>query len=95
MNTFDHWVSLSENIGKPGTERGIILQDEEYPGLARVSLEKTYSDHLKKDIFPVTMGIYGVLVHTAFFATREDALECIFSVKLVIQAMENKQQSLQ
>ena len=87
---FEKWASLSENLGKAGSEEGIILLDDELPGVARVSIEKKFSEHLGKDIYPITMGVYGWLVHTAFFSAWEDALECADSMKLIIQVMENR-----
>ncbi len=49
-------------IGKAGSEGGDIVKDEEYSSLARITLEK-----LRGSCYAVTCGIYGTLVHTAFF----------------------------
>lgn len=51
-----------------GTEGGYILKDEELDGSARITLEE-----LSKGKYAVTCGIYGTMVHTAWF-DEENAL---------------------
>jgi hypothetical protein len=55
-------------IGISGSEKGIILLDEEHVDGARITLERDgYTP------FAITCGIYGWMVHTRFFANEEDA----------------------
>lgn len=57
--TPDDWV------GMKGTEGGIVLRDEEYDSSCRVTLEKC------PKYYAVTCGVYGSMVHTAFFDEDE------------------------
>ena len=57
-------------LGTSGPEGGLILEDEEYSGEARISLER-------RDIgvppFAITCGIYGWLLHTRFASSEVEA----------------------
>jgi len=64
-------------IGEAGSERGIILRDEEYSACARITLER--DGHTP---FAITCGIYGWMVHTRFFATEEEANEAFGAMKV-------------
>lgn len=46
--------------GAIGSENGIILEDEEYAALCRITLEKC------PKYFAITCGVYGAMMHTAF-----------------------------
>ncbi len=81
----EKWISLKNNLGKKGSEEGIIQIDDELPGLARVTIEQKMSQVPPGDHYAITIGIYGLLVHTVFFKKWEDAIECADAVKLVIQ----------
>ncbi len=48
-------------IGEKGSENGIIIYDEEYDEVCRITLEKC------ERYYAVTCGVYGAMVHTAFF----------------------------
>lgn len=48
-----------------GTEGGIVLRDEEYDSSCRVTSEKC------PNYYAVTCGVYGSMVHTAFFDESE------------------------
>ena len=56
------WVSVDsgKNLGERGPENGIILKDEEYKGLCRITLEQC------PRYYAVTCGVYGLMFHTAF-----------------------------
>lgn len=58
------WYDYDEGseIGEHGTEGGDIVKDEEFSSSARITLEKLSEGH-----YAVTCGIYGTLVHTAWF----------------------------
>ena len=55
------WQILEEELGTRGSEHGIIIRDEEYDHSCRITLEKC------PEYYAVTCGIYGSMVHTAFF----------------------------
>ena len=64
-----------ESIGEPGSEGGTILRDEERPAEARITLEESFS---------ITCGVYGWLVHTSFYQTREEADAAFAAMKLAL-----------
>ncbi len=59
------WIKLEDDIGKKGSEGGIVLRDEEYDNSCRATLEKC------SECYAVTCGVYGCMVHTAFFGEEE------------------------
>ncbi len=56
-------------IGGTGSESGVILSNEETKGGARITLERD----CWSSPFAITCGVYGVMVHTSFFTSLEDA----------------------
>ncbi len=55
--------------------------DEELPDLARIQIELKSSPVVSPgDHYAVTMAVYGMLVHTAYFNRWEDAIECADSI---------------
>lgn len=61
------------STGMKGSEGGTIVLDEEHADGARITLERD------GDIAPwaITCGVYGLMVHTRFFAARPTAeAEC-------------------
>ena len=46
--------------GETGSENGIIIADEEYKNVCRITLEKC------ERYYAITCGVYGAMVHTAF-----------------------------
>lgn len=52
-------------VGAVGSEGGRIIKDETYFGSVRITLEEL------KVGFAVTVGVYGVFVHTACFDSSE------------------------
>lgn len=71
------WVML-DTIGNYGSESSIIIFDEEIKGRARITLEKC------KKYYAVTVGIYGVMMHTAFYG-NDIYHECYQQMKKDIQ----------
>jgi hypothetical protein len=59
----------SKTIGQIGSESGIIIADDEYESMARITIEKDG----RTAPFSITSGIYGWMVHTRFFDTFEEA----------------------
>jgi len=64
------------SIGGIGSERGTIVQDEEDADGARITLEEAGTAP-----FAITCGIYGVMVLTAFFSSREEAENAFETMK--------------
>ena len=62
------WVKYKGGytVGKTGSENGIILEDEEFDGGCRITLEACKKYHA------ITCGVYGAMVHTVF-CDPEDA----------------------
>ena len=46
--------------GQTGSENGIIIADEEYKSVCRITLEKC------ERYYAITCGVYGAMVHTVF-----------------------------
>jgi len=71
-------------IGQLGSERGVIIRDEEHDAGARITLERGCSNAP----FSVTCGIYGCFFHTRFlgmeaeteFQVMRDELERILRI---------------
>lgn len=76
------WIPFKEGktISQKGSENGIILIDEELPGLARITLEKDgYTP------YGITCGIYGQMAHTAFAGKEEEAMRKYEAMKCAIE----------
>ena len=58
-----------ESDGERGSEGGWIIEDEEIPGVCRITLEE--GGHAP---YAITCGIYGLMVHTAFASDYEEAV---------------------
>ena len=56
----DMWIKLPFEPGELGSENGVLLADEEYKELSRITLEKC------PGYYAITCGVYGSMVHTAF-----------------------------
>lgn len=64
------WLPFDEgsSIGETGSDGGVIQRDDEYRGEARITLER---DGVTP--FSITCGVYGWMVHTRFFSSRDEA----------------------
>jgi hypothetical protein len=65
------WSIFDEgkSIGTLGSERGVILRDQEHSAGARITLERD----TPQVPYTITCGIYGWMVHTRFFGTEQEA----------------------
>ena len=70
------WKAL--DIAQKGSEGGIVLNDEEYKGICRITLEKC------ERYYAITCGIYGAMCHTAFCGD-EDHMEKYDAMKKELQ----------
>ena len=80
----DGWTPLIQNFGQKGSEGGTIIFDDEMPEIGRVTIEEVSNPTTGFLHYCVTVGVYGLLVHTAFFSTLEDAKEGADIAKLII-----------
>jgi hypothetical protein len=64
------------SIGTEGSEKGVILCDEEHSKGARITLERDGSAP-----FAITCGIYGWMVHTRFFSNLPEAQQAFDEMK--------------
>ena len=69
---FDGWHPYQDgaSIGLEGSEHGVILADSEHEEGARVTLEQVDDRY-----YTLTMGVYGLMVHTAFLSPELSAAE--------------------
>ena len=74
--TFDEGTTL----GQLGDENGLIMGDEEYDGICRITLEQGGAIAP----FAITCGIYGWFFHTRFFG---DAAEAVRSFEAMQPAL--------
>lgn len=58
-----------KTISTKGSENGIIIKDEEYKEIARITLEKD-----EYTPYGITCGIYGMMCHTVFAGGHDEAL---------------------
>ncbi len=65
------WCSVDNGatLGQTGSEGGVVLRDEEHSYGARITLEQGGGIAP----FSITCGVYGVMVHTRFFADEAEA----------------------
>jgi len=70
-------------LGEVGSEAGRIVSDEECDGGARITLEEGGMTAP----WSITCGVYGWMVHTRFFATREQADGDVPPMKAAIETM--------
>jgi hypothetical protein len=73
------WKPFDEGktMGKWGSENGTIILDLEYRNSARITVE----EKTRVAPFALTMGIYGMMFHTAYFSTREEVNEAVEHVQ--------------
>jgi len=92
-NHTDQWLPHEggQTIGQSGSEHGIILQDDEHGGGARITLERD----CKIAPFAITCGIYGYMVHTRFFGLEDEAQSAFREMKIdlgrIIDLIPNKE----
>ena len=66
----DDWYPFADgsSLGQTGTDGGVIERDEAHGAGARITLERGGFA-----AFSITCGVYGWMVHTRFFSTRDEA----------------------
>jgi hypothetical protein len=64
-----HAFGDGTSVGTKGPEHGTIVLDEEHAYGARITLEQDG----KNAPWAITCGVYGLMFHTRFFATRPTA----------------------
>jgi hypothetical protein len=78
-----HAFGNGTSVGTKGPEHGTIVLDEEHAYGARITLEQD------GDIAPwaITCGVYGLMFHTRFFATRPTAEAEYEAMKAALHAI--------
>lgn len=69
--------------GQPGSEAGTILEDLEFGERARITLE----NDTRIAPMAVTFGIYGLMVHTHYAGTEDEARKYVVSAMQKIETM--------
>ncbi|WP_299113095.1 hypothetical protein [uncultured Winogradskyella sp.] len=83
----EFWTHFNnkETLGDNGSEGGRIIIDEEHVNGARITLEEDSYDAP----YAITLGIYGVMFHTDFFNTIDEAKsKCLMfksKIELILQ----------
>jgi hypothetical protein len=73
-----HAAENGSTIGQLGSEEGLILEDDEHSGGARITLERRDG---KPAAFAITCGVYGWFVHTRFFSDEREARDDLARMK--------------
>lgn len=76
---FDNQKSISTK----GSENGLIILDIEHSDGARITLEKDSGDIP----FAITTGIYGLMFHTTYASSREQAVTFIETIKSITETI--------
>lgn len=70
-----------KTINTYGTESGEILRDEEYKHSCRITLEKNCGSIP----YAITCGVYGLMVHTVYAGSEQEALAKYDAMKNELQ----------
>lgn len=84
---FGYWNSFEngKSIGTEGSEKGVIIRDEEYSQGARITLEKG-----KTLTYSITYGVYGLMCDTKFYGDIETAEKKFEIIKYKIAKLIDK-----
>jgi hypothetical protein len=76
-----HPYENGATIGSPGSERGLIVLDDQHPANARITLERDG----ETAPFAITCGLAGWFFHTVFFSTEDEAQNAFKSMKAALE----------
>lgn len=79
-----HEFEFGQTIDQPGSEQGVILQDDEHVLGARITLERLERRAIK---FAITCGLYGWFFHTHYCSGEEEARHDFFQMKAELERM--------
>lgn len=83
----DHWRPIRGGFaGNVGSEGGTVRLDDDHPKGARITLEEGGVTAP----WSVTCGLYGLMLHTAFFASESDARRAVLVMKDRLEAIMNE-----
>jgi hypothetical protein len=71
-------------LGQLGSEEGVVVEDEEHQGGARITLERRDG---KPARFAITCGLYGWFFHTRYCPSEEEAHHDFERMKLELGQM--------
>ena len=68
-----NWTNIEGTIGQTGSESGKIIYDVEIVDGARITIE------METEIAPfaVTLGVYGIMLHTHFASTESESRDFV------------------
>ena len=69
-------------VGQVGSENRTIILDEEHIEGARITLEQNCRVNIP---YAITAGIYGIMVHTVFASSKEEANKKYKELKLGLE----------
>ncbi len=78
-------VQGGRTVGTRGSEGGPILQDEEHPDGARITLERPEWQGEPRPVCAITCGIYGWMAHTRFFASDTEGEQAFGEMKTSLE----------
>lgn len=78
-----HSFETGATLGRPGSEQGTIVRDEEHSLGARITLKRA----TQTAPFAITCGIYSWMLHTRFFSSEEEAEAQYEQMKGVLSAL--------
>ena len=76
-----HPYESGVTIGSPGSEKGLIVLDDQHPANARITLERDG----ETAPFAITSGLTGWFFHTVFFSTEDEAQNAFKSMKAALE----------
>lgn len=81
----DYWQPFDggRTIGNEGSEQGVISRDEAHMHGARITLET----ECWPAPFTVTCVVYGLMSHTRYFATEEEAQDAFNEMKVELESI--------
>jgi len=78
-----HSYDGGKSLGTRGSEEGLIVQDQEHDGGARICLERD----ARVAPFAITCGLYGWFVHTCFLSSQTEAETAFGQMKVDMERM--------
>ncbi len=77
-----HAFDGGASAGQQGSEGGVIVLDEEHADGARITLER--DGHAP---WSITCGVYGWMLHTRFFSSRDEAVAALEPMRQGLEAI--------
>ena len=82
------------HIGEKGSEGGEIIRDEDHILGARITLEENPT-YIPNASHAITFGIYGLMVHTCYFSSLQEANRNYDLIKREVELILNLPEGLE